>query len=138
MVVSQQLTIQTQGDGDTLDLTPAVERAVRDSGLREGAVILFVIGSTAGLTTIEYEEGAVADLGRAFEQIAPRQAEYEHHLRWHDDNGHSHVRAALLGPSLAVPFTGGKLAIGTWQQIVLVDFDTRPRQRQVFCQIMGE
>jgi secondary thiamine-phosphate synthase enzyme len=101
-------------------------------------VVLFVIGSTAGLTTIEYEPGAIADLGRAFEKLAPKGGEYEHHMRWGDDNGHSHVRAALLGPSLAVPFRDGRLTVGTWQQIVLVDFDTRPRQREVVAQVIGE
>ena len=90
------------------------------------------------LTTIEYEDGAVNDLGRAIERIAPRGMEYEHHLRWGDDNGHSHVRAALLGPSLSVPFVGGRLTLGTWQQIILIDFDTRPRQRQIVAQIIGE
>jgi secondary thiamine-phosphate synthase enzyme len=101
-------------------------------------VTLFVVGSTAALTTIEYEDGAVNDLSRAIDRIAPREMEYEHHLRWGDDNGHSHVRAALLGPSLNVPFVGGRLTLGTWQQIILIDFDTRPRQREIVAQIMGE
>ena len=138
MIVSKQLTINTNGHGDTLDITPGVIRALKESKLSSGTVTLFVIGSTAALTTIEYEEGAVADLARVFEQIAPRHAEYEHHLRWGDDNGHSHVRAALLGPSLCVPFVGGQLTLGTWQQIILIDFDTRPRQREIVAQIMGE
>lgn len=138
MVISKKLTINTSGNGDTLDITPGVERAVRESKLSSGVVALFVIGSTAALTTIEFEEGAVADLARVFEQITPRQAEYEHHLRWGDDNGHSHVRAALLGPALSVPFVGGQLMLGTWQQIILIDFDTRPRQREIVAQIMGE
>jgi len=138
MVISKKLTINTNGNGDTLDVTPGVERAVRESKLSSGVVTLFVIGSTAALTTIEFEEGAVADLARVFEQITPRHAEYEHHLRWGDDNGHSHVRAALLGPALSVPFVGGQLMLGTWQQIILIDFDTRPRQREIVAQIMGE
>lgn len=138
MVISKKLTTNTNGSGDTLDITPGVVRAVKESKLKEGVVTLFVIGSTAALTTIEYEEGAVADLARVFEQIAPRHAAYEHHLRWGDDNGHSHVRAALLGPALSVPFVGGKLTLGTWQQIILIDFDTRPRQREIVAQIMGE
>ncbi len=90
------------------------------------------------LTTIEYEDSAVNDFGRVLEKIAPRHADYEHHLRWGDDNGHSHIRAALLGPSLSVPFVAGRLTLGTWQQIILLDFDTRPRQREVMAQIMGE
>ena len=138
MVVSQHLALQTRGQGDTRDLTDAVQRAVDESGLRDGVVTLFVIGSTAGLTTIEFEPGAVADLQAAFERVAPRGAEYQHHLRWGDDNGHSHVRAALLGPSLSVPFAQGRLTLGTWQQIILVDFDTRPRRREVVAHILGE
>ncbi len=138
MVISKQLTLQTNGNGDTHDLTPAVERAVGESGVRRGVVTLFAIGSTAGLTTIEFEPGAVADLQTALERIAPRGGEYQHHLRWGDDNGHAHVRAALLGPSLSVPFVDGRLTLGTWQQIILVDFDTRPRRREVVAQIVGE
>jgi secondary thiamine-phosphate synthase enzyme len=138
MVISKRLTLQTKGNGDTHDLTGAVARAIDESGARSGVVTLFVIGSTAGLTTIEFEPGAVADLQTAFERIAPRQAAYEHHLRWGDDNGHAHVRAALLGPSLSVPFVEGRLTLGTWQQIILVDFDTRPRQREIVAQIVGE
>jgi secondary thiamine-phosphate synthase enzyme len=137
-VVSTQIEKETRGDGHTLDITRDVEQAVRQSGLTDGVVTLFAVGSTAGLTTIEFEPGAVADFNRALEEIAPRDADYQHHLRWHDDNGHSHVRAALLGPSLSIPFVEGRLTLGTWQQIVLVDFDTRPRKRQVVVQIVGE
>src|SRR5690348_10422286 len=131
MVITKRISVSTRGDGDTVDITEAVARVVGESGVRSGVVALFAVGSTVGLTTIEFESGAVADLGRVFEEIAPRDAEYRHELRWHDDNGHSHVRAALLGPSLVVPFVERRLAVGTWQQIVLVDFDTRPRQREV-------
>lgn len=138
MIVSKQLSAKTRGNGDTVDITPGVERAIAESNLSSGVVTLFVVGSTAALTTIEYEDGAVNDLGRAIERIAPRDLEYEHHLRWGDDNGHSHVRAALLGPSLSVPFVGGRLTLGTWQQIILVDFDTRPRQREIVAQLVGE
>ena len=137
-VTTQALEFATRGNGDTRDITPDVAAAVTSSGLRDGIVALFVVGSTAGLTTIEYEPGAVADFSAALERMAPRDIDYEHQLRWHDDNGHSHVRAALLGPSLVVPFSGGSLALGTWQQIVLVDFDTRPRKRQVVAQLIGE
>src|SRR5215212_4599967 len=137
MIVSQNMKVATRGEGHTLNLTPQIEHALREVGLDAGVVVLFVVGSTAALTTIEYEPGAVADLGRAFEIVAPRHGEYEHHLRWHDDNGHSHVRAALLGPSLTVPIVAGRLTLGTWQQIILIDFDTRPRQREVIAQFMG-
>jgi secondary thiamine-phosphate synthase enzyme len=99
---------------------------------------LFVPGSTAGLTTIEFEPGAVSDFQRLFDEIAPPDREYKHHLRWGDDNGHSHVRAALLGPSLSVPFVDGKLLLGTWQQIILCDFDTGGRERRLVAQIVGE
>ncbi len=138
MIVSKELTLSTKGNGDTIDLTHGVERALAEASVTDGIVTLFVVGSTAALTTIEYEDGAVHDLSRAIERLAPRDMEYEHHLRWGDDNGHSHVRAALLGPSLSVPFVGGRLTLGTWQQIILIDFDTRPRQRQIVVQIIGE
>ncbi|MDQ5823756.1 MAG: secondary thiamine-phosphate synthase enzyme YjbQ [Chloroflexota bacterium] len=138
MVVTRKISTNTRGDGHTVDITTEVEKVIREAGVGSGVVTLFVVGSTAGLTTIEFEPGAVADLGRVFEKLAPRDAEYQHELRWHDDNGHSHVRAALLGPSLSVPFVSGKLVLGTWQQIVVVDFDTRPRKREVVAQILGE
>jgi secondary thiamine-phosphate synthase enzyme len=137
-VKTQTLHFSTRGDGDTRDITRDVASAVAASGLRDGIAALFVVGSTAGLTTIEFEPGAVADFAGAFERIAPREIEYAHQLRWHDDNGHSHVRAALLGPSLVVPFSAGSLAVGTWQQIILVDFDTRPRRREIVAQLIGE
>ncbi len=138
MIVSKKIAVKTRGNDDTLDITAGVERAIAESNLSSGVVTLFVVGSTAALTTIEYEDGAVSDLGRAIERLAPRGMEYEHHLRWGDDNGHSHVRAALLGPSLSVPFVGGRLTLGTWQQIILIDCDTRPRQREIVVQIIGE
>lgn len=138
MVITKKIEIGTRGDGHTLNITPQVEAAIRESKLKSGVAVLFAVGSTVGLTTIEYESGAVADLGRLFERLAPRDAEYQHELRWHDDNGHSHIRAALLGPSLSVPFVDGRLTLGTWQQVVLVDFDTRPRQREIVVQLMGE
>ena len=138
MIISKQLTLSTRGNGDTVDITPGVKRAISEAQVSSGVVTLFVVGSTAALTTIEYEDGALNDFGQLLERIAPRQIEYEHHLRWGDDNGHSHVRAALLGPSLSVPFVEGRLTLGTWQQIILIDFDTRPRQREVVAQIIGE
>lgn len=138
MVITRKINLNTRAGGHTLDITERVQEALKEAGLANGIVTLFAVGSTAGLTTIEYEPGAVADLGSAFEIIAPCDGEYQHHLRWHDDNGHSHVRAALLGPSLSIPFISGQLTLGTWQQIVLIDFDTRPRQREIVAQIIGE
>jgi secondary thiamine-phosphate synthase enzyme len=138
MVTTRRIEISTRGQGDTQDITDRVAGAVEKSGLAAGTVTVFVVGSTAGLTTIEFEPGAVADFNRVMERLAPRRAEYEHHLRWGDDNGSSHVRAALLGPSLSVPFVDRRLTLGTWQQIVLVEFDTRPRKRELVVQVLGE
>ena len=120
-----------------IDLTAKVQGVFAESGLKEGNALVFVSGSTAGLTTIEYEPGLVKDLKEAFQRLAPDNLDYAHHQTWGDDNGHSHVCAALIGPSLLVPFTQGKLAFGTWQHIVLVDFDTRPRQRNLTVQLTG-
>jgi secondary thiamine-phosphate synthase enzyme len=138
VVVTARLEIATRGQGDAHDITDLVSTAVADSKIAAGIVTIFVVGSTAALTTIEFEPGAIADLNRLFEEVAPRQAEYRHHLRWGDDNGSSHVRAALLGPSLTVPFANAELLVGTWQQIMLLEFDTRPRKREVVIQIVGE
>jgi secondary thiamine-phosphate synthase enzyme len=138
MVKSHTHRVRTQGQGDTIDMTAQVQDAVTGAGLRDGLAVVFVVGSTAGVTTIEFEPGAVADLARTFERLAPRHGDYRHHERWGDDNGSSHVRAALLGPSLTVPVAGGTLTLGTWQQIVLVEFDTRARSRDVVVQLLGE
>jgi secondary thiamine-phosphate synthase enzyme len=138
MVITKKLSLQTRGDADTHDITEAVAGAVAESGLTAGTVTLFCPGSTSGLTTIEFEAGAVADLKQVFDEVAPPDRYYRHNERWGDGNGHSHVRAALLGPSLSVPFVDGRLTLGTWQQIVHVDFDVRPRQRDIVVQIVGE
>lgn len=138
MVSTHRLAIETRGQDDAHDITSEVAAAVDDSGADNGVVTVFVVGSTAAVTTIEFEPGAIADLNRLFEDLAPRHAEYRHHLRWGDDNGSSHVRAALLGPSLAVPFIDGKLTLGTWQQIMLLEFDTQPRRREIVLQVTGE
>ncbi len=130
--------VETSGQGDVQDLTAIVAGALHTSALTSGLVTVAVIGSTAGITTIEFEPGAVADLNKVWEQLAPRHGTYEHHLRWGDDNGSSHVRAAMLGPSLSIPFEAGRLLVGTWQQVVLIEFDTRPRSREVVVQLMGE
>jgi secondary thiamine-phosphate synthase enzyme len=138
MVSTHRGETSTRGQGDTRDLTSLVADALTQSSLQDGIVTVFVVGSTAAVTTIEFEPGALTDLNRLFERLAPREAEYEHHLRWGDDNGSSHVRAALLGPSVTVPFSARTLALGTWQQIVLVEFDTRARRREVVIQIVGD
>lgn len=127
--------IGTQGNGQILDITQAVRDAVREAGIESGLATVFVTGSTAGLTTLEFEPGLVEDLTTAFERLYPRKLVYRHHERWGDDNGHSHVRAAMLGPSLSVPVVEAELTLGTWQQIVLVDFDTRPRRREYIVQL---
>jgi secondary thiamine-phosphate synthase enzyme len=115
-----------------------VAAQVRRSGLRNGIVTVFVVGSTAAVTTIEFESGAIADLNSVFDALAPRDGEYEHHLRWGDDNGSSHVRAALMGPSITIPFVDGALTLGTWQQVMLLECDTRARRREVVIQMVGE
>ena len=138
MVITRTQEIQTRGQGDAHDITGAVAATVRESGLSDGIVTAFVVGSTAGITTIEFEPGAVADFNRLFDELAPRDGDYRHHLRWGDDNGSSHVRAALLGPSITIPFTNTKLTLGTWQQVMLVEFDRRARRREIVVQVIGE
>ena len=138
MVATHRRDVATRGQGDARDITDLVAAAVADAECAAGIATIFVVGSTAAVTTIEFEPGAVADLNRLFEEIAPRGAEYRHHLRWGDDNGSSHVRAALLGPSLTVPFADRKLLLGTWQQIMLLELDTRPRRREIVIQVLGE
>ena len=138
MVVTSRVRLKTRGQGDAVDVTDRVRAALDDSGLTAGIVTIFVVGSTAGITTIGFEPGAVADLNALFEELAPRSAEYRHHLRWGDDNGSSHVRAALLGPSITVPFADASLTLGTWQQIMLLEFDTRARERELIVQILGD
>ena len=137
MVETMRHQVTTRGQGDVQDLTGLVGRILDDSAIEAGLATVAVVGSTAGITTIEFEPGAVADLNRVWEQLAPRHGEYQHHLQWGDDNGSSHVRAAMLGPSVSIPFEGGSLCVGTWQQIVLVEFDTRGRNREVVVQLIG-
>jgi secondary thiamine-phosphate synthase enzyme len=127
VVVTDSIDLETRGHADMLDITGDVAAKVRDSGVRAGIVTVFCPGSTSAITTIEYESGALADLKRAFDEIVPPDREYAHNLRWGDGNGHSHVRAALLGPSLSVPVVDGELVLGTWQQITYCDFDNRSR-----------
>ena len=136
--ITKSIEISSRGHTDIIDLTRDVQELLRDSGLSEGNLTLFVSGSTAGITSIEYEPGLLQDLPEAFEKFAPTGVTYHHDAAWGDGNGYAHVRAALLGPSFTAPFVGGKLLLGTWQQIVIIDFDNRPRQRSVVVQMMGE
>ena len=138
MVVTKTISLQTGGNGDILDITPRIRDEIAGTQIRNGTVTVFVSGSTAALTTIEFEPGVMADFKGMFERIIPRDMKYAHDRAWGDGNGHSHVRASLLGPSLVVPFTDKKLLLGTWQQIILVDFDNRARSRQVILQVIGE
>ncbi|MBE0479721.1 MAG: YjbQ family protein [Dehalococcoidia bacterium] len=130
--------MQTKGNTEVIDITSQVADRVRESGAKDGTVTVFVPGSTAGVSTIEYEGGLVADIHSVWERIAPREIPYRHDAAWGDGNGHSHIRSFLLGPSLVVPFVNRRLTLGTWQQIVLVDFDNRPRSRDIVVQIMGD
>ena len=136
-IEARKLRLQTTAGTDLVDITDDVRAAVAESGIADGIVCCFVAGSTGALTTIEYESGAVEDLKRAIDRLAPREVDYAHDRRWGDGNGYSHVRSALLGPSLSIPLRGGALILGTWQQVVLADFDNRPRAREVHVQIMG-
>ncbi len=138
MITTTRHHVQTTGQGDVHDITALVARVVTESDLSSGLATASVVGSTAVVTTIEFEPGAVADLDRLLDRLAPRDGDYAHHARWGDDNGSSHVRAALMGPSLTIPFERGELLLGTWQQIVLLECDTRPRRRPFVVQLMGE
>ena len=137
-VKTLSLSLSTRGDADVHDITDQVARQIAQSGLKAGTVTIFCPSSTSGLTTIEYESGAVNDLKRLFDEIIPPNREYAHNARWGDGNGHSHIRSSLLGPSLTVPFTNGQLILGTWQQIIYIDFDNKPRKRELVLQVMGE
>ena len=139
MVKTKRIKFKTKGNCDVVNITGEVSQAIAQSDIADGIATVFNVGSTAGVTTTEYEPGLVNyDIAAAFEKIAPEKARYEHEETWHDDNGHSHVRASLLGASLSVPIVDGQMTLGTWQQIILVDFDTRPRTRTVICQIVGQ
>ena len=137
MIATRYLEFETHS-GEVLDITDEVQEALEKTSLKAGVVTVFVTGATASVTTIEYEDGLVADLGDALQRIAPVEIDYAHNERWHDGNGHSHIRASLLGPSLTVPFCERRLMLGTWQQIVFLELDNRPRKRKVVVQIMGE
>jgi secondary thiamine-phosphate synthase enzyme len=137
-IVTKTINIHSKGVTDMIDLTIPTSEAVEETKLKDGIVIIFVAGSTAAVTTIEYEPGLQVDFPRMLSRIAPKNLEYEHDKTWHDGNGHSHVRASLVGPSLTIPFKDNKLMLGTWQQIVLMEMDTRKRERKIILQIIGE
>lgn len=137
-VITQITQIKTRGENHMIDITRQTSKAVEESKLKNGIVTVFVSGSTAAITTIEYEPGLTQDFPRMLSRIAPKDIEYEHDNAWHDGNGHSHVRASLIGPSLTIPFNDGDLMLGTWQQIVLLETDTRHRERKIILQIIGE
>jgi secondary thiamine-phosphate synthase enzyme len=136
-IKSYSVSVPTTAKTDLIDITREVSQRIRESGIAEGSVLVFVPGSTAALTTIEYESGVVEDLREAIERLAPEGVRYRHDARWGDGNGYSHVRAALLGPSLTIPVIEGRPVLGTWQQVILCDFDNRPRKRQVVVQVTG-
>jgi len=136
-VVTKELHFDTKGEVDIRDITEKVNRALRESEIEDGIVTIFVPGATGAVTTIEYEPGLLQDLPAALERLFPKGIEYEHEYRWHDGNGHSHVRASFLGPSLTVPFRNKTLMLGTWQQVVFVELDNKKRSRRVILQILG-
>ncbi|MEA2085802.1 MAG: secondary thiamine-phosphate synthase enzyme YjbQ [Chloroflexota bacterium] len=138
MVVTGKISLQTHGRCDIIDITPQVQEQLAESNINRGTVTLFIAGSTAGISTIEFESGLLSDFKNMWERNAPQNIDYAHDRRWGDGNGYSHVRASLLGASLVVPFNDRRLTLGTWQQVVVVDFDNRPRSRQIIVQIMGE
>lgn len=135
---SGEIQLETQSEPDILDITTQVEEHVKKSKIHSGLVTVFCMGSTAAITTIEYEPGLLKDLPEAMERFAPHEAVYEHHLRWQDGNGHSHVRAAIIGPSLTIPIINGKMPLGTWQQIALLELDVQPRSRKLIIQAVGD
>lgn len=138
MIVTKYIEFQTKGDADQIDITVEVSDYVRSSNLKTGIVVMFAPGATGAITTIEYEPGLKEDMKWALERLAPQDRDYAHNLRWGDGNGHSHIRASMLGPSLTVPFVEGRLTLGTWQQIIFMDMDNRPRSRKIVVQILGE
>ncbi|MGB3703516.1 MAG: secondary thiamine-phosphate synthase enzyme YjbQ [Anaerolineales bacterium] len=137
-IKTHTINLNTQGNADIQDITNHISQVVVDSGLESGIVTVFTPSATSGLTTIEFESGCISDLRRLFDEIIDPQRHYAHNARWGDGNGHSHVRAALLGPSLCIPFVNRRLTLGTWQQVIFVDFDNRQRHRELVAQIIGE
>ncbi len=138
MVKTEEIKFHTDGPGDIVDMTAEIERAVKKSGITSGTVTVFAPGSTTGVTSIEYEPGLLKDVPELMEKLVPSNRPYHHDETWHDGNGFSHLRSAMVGSDMTVPFVGGKLLLGTWQQVVFLEFDNRPRDRRVILQIMGE
>lgn len=138
VVYTETLSLKTRGEVDIIDITSEVERVVSSSGVKNGIVVVFNRGSTGAISTIEYEPGLIEDLPAALERLFPKGIEYKHHLRWHDGNGHSHIRATFLKPSLSIPVVEGSMPLGTWQQIVFIELDVRPRERNIIVQVVGE
>mgnify|MGYP006272525555 CR=1 FL=1 len=137
-IITERLAISTKGDTDIIDLTSQLRETLQTSGLNEGQMTVFAPGATAGISTVEYEPGLLKDIPEVLERLIPEKAVYHHNETWHDGNGHSHVRATLVGPSITVPFNSGQLILGTWQQIVYLDFDNRRRSRNVVIQLIGQ
>ena len=137
-VITKTTQIETRGENDVINITGQTSKALEESKLQDGIITVFISGSTAAITTIEYEPGLKQDFPRMLSRIVPKNIEYQHDNTWHDGNGHSHIKASLIGPSLTIPFKDGNLMLGTWQQIVLLETDTRPRQRKIILQIIGE
>ncbi|MGB9718722.1 MAG: secondary thiamine-phosphate synthase enzyme YjbQ [Thermoproteota archaeon] len=138
IVVETELGVKTRGELDIVDITGEIEKIVSKTGVKNGIANVFVPGSTGAVTTIEYESGLLKDFPNALERLAPRSAEYEHEKAWHDGNGHSHVRASIIGPSITIPIKDGALRLGTWQQVVFVELDVRPRSRRLVVTCIGE
>jgi secondary thiamine-phosphate synthase enzyme len=137
-VITRNIQIKSRSENDIMDITDKVSRIVKESKIENGVVTVFVVGSTAAITTIEYEPGLQQDFPEMLSRLVPKEIEYAHDNTWHDGNGHSHVRASLIGPGLTIPFIAGHLTLGTWQQIVLLEMDTRPRERKIILQMIGE
>ena len=137
-VITKTIRVKTKGEDDIIDITKQTSKIIESSEIKNGTVTIFVSGSTAALTTIEYEPGLLSDFPKMLERVVPKNIDYGHDQRWHDGNGHSHVRASLLGPSLTIPFSNRNLMLGTWQQIVLLELDTQSRERNLVLQILGE
>ncbi|MDQ5870391.1 MAG: secondary thiamine-phosphate synthase enzyme YjbQ [Thermoproteota archaeon] len=137
-VLTKRIQIKSKGESDIIDITDKTSQAIKDSKIKNGLVTVFVSGSTAAVTTIEYEPGLRYDFPEMLSRVAPKDIEYEHDNAWHDGNGHSHVRASLIGPSLTIPIVEGNMSLGTWQQIVFLEMDTRPRDRNLILQLIGE
>lgn len=138
MIINRSLELKTQGNTDIINVTSDVERSLSETGMREGSVTVFSTHTTCGVTIMEYEPGLIADFKKAWERLVPKDVPYEHNVRWGDGNGYSHVRASMLGFSVTIPVAGGKMMLGEWQQVVLVDFDNRPRERKIILQFSGE